>query len=166
MWVEFIVASFLRKIARVSYCRSLVNDKDENMIVLWKLKKIIFWLLFLLDNEAEKKETLQVIVKKVQATYLFMNTKFISREKKLNVWRQRAYTTVKKHVIYELFAYLPLLRRMLKNKKKYFVDIFILFVFEDSSLRDSLAFIGDFHWIKKITHSTKHQQTSRKMCNE
>lgn len=82
VWVEFIVASFLRKIARVSYCRSLANDKDENMIVLWNIIKNTFWLLFLLDNEAEKKETLQVIVKKVQATYLFMNTKFISRRRK------------------------------------------------------------------------------------
>ena len=59
----------------------------------------------------------------------------------------------KKHVIYELFAYLPLLRRMLKN------NILLIFSFSSTrraSFETSFAFIGDFHWKKK------HQQKSRK----
>lgn len=33
---KLIVASFLRKNARISYCRSLADDKDDDMIVLKK----------------------------------------------------------------------------------------------------------------------------------
>ena len=124
------------------------------MIVLWmfSLKYFHFhsWFLLYTDNEAEKKLYKWLLRKYRQHIYLWTRSTFSE------IVCMKAQSIQKKHVIYELFAYLPLLRRMLKTKKKYFfVDIFILFVELPSRLiriyrRFSLK-------VKK-----KHQQKSRK----